>query len=88
MECIFSQFSIENSLNKLQHSHAIECHYVDLTIIMKINTHCKEKYLYILNLIKNDYKTAHTILLYFYMCIKKYSKVHIKMLIRFLPGWL
>lgn len=43
MESMFSQISIENSLNKLQWSHAMECCYADLKIIMKINTPYEEK---------------------------------------------
>lgn len=35
MESMFSQFSIETSLNKLQYSHEMECVHADLKIIMK-----------------------------------------------------
>lgn len=58
LESIFFQFSIENSLNKLQHSHALDCCYADLKIITKINTHYKEKYYPYVTFNKRDYKTA------------------------------
>lgn len=57
MESMVSQFSIENSLNKLQYSHEMECFYEDLKIIMKINIHYKEKCPHV-TFNKNDYKTA------------------------------
>lgn len=83
LESVFFQFSVENSLNKLQHSHALDCCYADLKIIMKINIHYKEKYSYIhVTFNKRDYKTA-----FFNIYIEKHSKASIEMLIRFLSGW-